>query len=82
MSKQWTIEDEQYLRDNYDKKTVEEIASCLNRTTHAVRNKAKKMDMHRVKDATPGVWKEVEEEYLKQHYCNTSAAEIGKKLKN
>ncbi len=23
------------------------------------------MDMHRVKDAIPGVWKEVEEEYLK-----------------
>ena len=80
MSKQWTIEDEQYLRDNYDKKTVEEIASYLNRTTHAVRNKAKKMDMHRVKDAIPGVWKEVEEEYLKKCYCNTSAAEIGKKL--
>lgn len=80
MSKQWTIEDEQYLRDNYDKKTVEEIASYLNRTTYAVRNKAKKMGMHRVTDVIPGVWKEVEEEYLKKHYCNTSAAEIGEKI--
>ena len=80
MSKQWTIEDEQYLCDNYDKCTVNDIALHLNRTPHAVRNKAKKMGMHRAKEANPGLWKDVEEEYLKKCYCNTSAAEIGKKL--
>lgn len=80
MSKQWTSEDEQYLRDNYDKCTVEDIASYLKRTPHAVRSKAKKMNMHREKTANPSLWKEEEEEYLKKYYLNTSAAEIGKKL--
>ncbi len=45
MAKRWTVEEIQFLQDNYNKKSVEFVAEKLNRTVDAVQWQASKLDI-------------------------------------
>jgi hypothetical protein len=60
--RKWENEIEQYLIDNFHKKTISEIAAVLGRINIAVKNKALKLGL---KKDNKHIWTEKEISYLK-----------------
>lgn len=57
ISKTYTDEDNQYLRDNYLLKTDEEMANHLNRSVNAIQQKLRLLDLHRPFDLKTKAYK-------------------------
>ena len=73
----WTAEEKEFVKRNYRKMSVQEIAIKLNRTENAVKNTASRIG------AAPGgkrSWRKKEEDYLKKHYGKISINEISENL--
>lgn len=72
----WTDKDIELLNEMYAQKaSIEEIAAKLNRTPHAVRNKA-----HKMKITNSNSYSEYEKQYIKENYKSYNLQEIAEKL--
>lgn len=79
---QWTDKELKYLKLWYGKKTVQEIASSLQRTQHSVQAKAQRLgitDSDKRVEGRP--WTDKEMEYLERKYEKESSRNIAAKLK-
>lgn len=72
--KVWTIEEENFIRENYYKLEAKEIAEHLERTLSSVRHKINRMDIVGKK------WTDEEIEYLKNNYLMKTNKELSKEL--
>ncbi|MCA9406571.1 MAG: hypothetical protein KC684_08535 [Candidatus Omnitrophica bacterium] len=76
----WTQEELQYLRDNYESSSWEELLKNLNRTKAtiiATANKKLKLKRH---DVQGGMWRDEDNEFLEEHYSIMANEDIAKKL--
>ncbi len=64
----WTLEEEEFLKENFVAFNIQEIAKQLERSPNSLRNKAYKLQLRK----ETVLWTEEEEEYLKTHYCKQS----------
>src|SRR5208283_5473076 len=76
--KPWTLEELQYLKENFRIKTYREIAQVLNRTRKSIERKVTK-DPTFTKITSPPVSKELLQ-YIKQHYYDESVQQIAEKF--
>lgn len=84
MSKKWTQEEVQYIKDNYDNKTARQIAVDLSRTELSIYHKADRLGLKtREMVSCPkstASWSEVDKEYLRKNYSTTILYDLQEKL--
>ena len=73
----WSKADEQYLRDHYAETPLDQMAEQLQRTTKAIRSRAKLLKVVR---AGKQPWTAEETEYIRTHYADTLTEAIAKHL--
>ena len=73
--KPWSLEEEDYLRNNYLKMSSDEIANELKRTVHSI--DAKCADLNLIKHEA---WSDEEIDYLINHYIEMEYDEIGRNI--
>lgn len=71
----WTKEEEDYLRRNFNKKSVPTISEKLNKTCPSIYNKAQKMNLKKRRR-----WTKKEEEYIADSIGEMEVPMIGKQL--
>lgn len=79
----WSKEEEDFLRDNYQKISNEEIAQKLNRSNDAIKKRARVLGLTKTKvnfNFKTGVWGKEEEELLRESYQKKSYQEIADML--
>lgn len=77
MGKGWTEQDLQYLRNNYQTMTAEQIASHLGRTRAAVAGKVEKLGLKKDLRCPSGEkWTPEQDQYIRDHWLELSDEEI------
>lgn len=76
--KRWTAEEDQYLRDNINKKSPKELAEELNKSVNSVYTRAKALD---IRKPAYRKWTEQEDEYLISKYGTCELEKIARYLK-
>jgi hypothetical protein len=76
----WTGAEDQFLRNNYGKLSIDEIATKLNRTFLGTYAHARALGMTGKNRPAQVVWTEEQIAYLKEHYKTTSKPELCEKL--
>jgi len=80
----WTVEEEQYLTDNYYSADMKEMCKRLSRQKTAIRAKARKLGLERNKEVRSSgynrPWAKEETEYLKENYEFGDPKGIAQKL--
>lgn len=76
----WTDEEIDYLVENYDEKTAEEIGDELNRSIDSVQGKVKNLGLDTKRVGSGKEWTEREEDFLKSNYEDMTAHEIANEL--
>lgn len=79
--KNWTPEDIQFLKDNWNVIKTKEIAESLNRTTGAIHAKAKVLNLGPNKTCKNRRWTPEETEYLEESWGRVAVKTIMKNLK-
>ncbi len=74
----WNLEQVQFLKKNYKKKTYVQIAKELGMTRIAVFQKARRMGL-KLRN-TPKPWTEADDEYIRQNYRKIKTRLIAEKL--
>lgn len=77
MRRRWTEEDNNYLRENFNKHTYKELAQLLNRSVEATKIQSKKLGLRK---AVANEWTKEEMEYLKENINKYSYEELGQLL--
>jgi hypothetical protein len=75
---EWTDEEREFLRSNYKKLTIKEIAMQFDRTVMSIKNTASRMGLS-PKDSKP--WSGEEEKYLKDNYLKLNINQLSETLK-
>lgn len=75
--KNYTQEELEYIRENYNNMTVQELATKLNKSVGSVGNAVRKMGL---KKQIHKSWTDDEINYLKNNYIDKTSEEIGKYL--
>lgn len=75
MNSRWTEEEINYLKENYYKKSLNEMSEYLNRNTSAIKTKACKLNITKNQ-----MWTEEEIEYLKNNYKTKTYQELSNNL--
>ncbi|MGQ0738258.1 MAG: hypothetical protein ACT4OJ_04290 [Bacteroidota bacterium] len=73
--KPYSINEEQFILDNYRKMTCDEIGKHLSRSGPAIQHKARELGI------TREAWSDDEKRYLKRHYENTDMVVLMRELK-
>lgn len=77
MGKGWTEQDLQYLRNNYQTMTAEQIANHLGRTRAAVAGKAEKLGLKKDLRCPSGEkWTPEQDQYIRDHWLELGDEEI------
>lgn len=71
--KNYTQEELNYIKENYDDMTVQELATNLNKTNGSISNAIRKMGLMKQPHK---LWTEEEIQYLKDNYINKTSEEI------
>ena len=71
MKNKWTLNEIQFLKDNYNKMTTKELSKKLNRTTTAINSKLNFLKLKRLKK-----WNSDNINFLKNNYKNLSNKEL------
>lgn len=79
MKKRWTNEEVDFLKNNINKLSVEEIAKKLNKTVHSIRSKAYSLELST--ESIRRKWTNEEIDYLKEKIGCMSMYAISKKLR-
>lgn len=85
--KQWTRSDDEFLKNNYHKKSVGVMARRLGRTRSSIINRMSKLNLKRNGKVDNGLsrsgknWNSEEIEFLKDNYSNVLLEELSKVLK-
>lgn len=78
MNRPWTIQEEQYLRENYPVKPTKDI--IMYRSKKAIASRAKLLGITKKGSLARRPWTQQENEYLLQHYPDTLTDNIAKLL--
>ena len=78
--KLWTKTEEQYLRNNYNHKSISEISKELHRSYCSVQAKAQKLNLCTPKEGNRREWTQEEEDYLEKYYEKRGSDFIAKKF--
>ena len=85
--KQWTRSDDEFLKNNHHKKSVEVMARRLGRTRSSIINRMSKLNLKRNRKVDNGLsrsgknWNSEEIEFLKDNYSDVLLGELSKVLK-
>jgi hypothetical protein len=74
--KRWTVEEENFLRENYPKLKYNELAKKLNKTKSSVDHKIIRMKLDKKRKR----FTKEEEKLLRKNYANSDSKELAKKL--
>lgn len=75
--KPWTTHDDQYLYDNYQTMTAEQVAGCLGRTRASVANRIAKLGLKKDLRCPSGEkWTPEQDRYIRDHWQELSDEEI------
>lgn len=81
----WTKEETKFLKENFSKLSLEEIAQKLNRSTGSISGKASWLNLKSTpksaRKRTRKVWEQSEVDYLNEYYGKKSVKTIAKYLK-
>lgn len=72
--------DYQFIKDNYEKMTIKELMTSLNKCESTIYKAIKKLNLY-YEDRSGKVWTETEITYLKQNYLNQTVSELAIHLK-
>ena len=75
--KNYTNEEINYIKDNFENMTTKQLASNLNKKESSIYNAIRKLGL---KKQTHKPWSEEENDFLKENYLNMTNSEIAKKL--
>lgn len=75
--KNYTNEEINYIKDNFENMTTKQLASNLNKKESSIYNAIRKLEL---KKQTHKPWSEEENDFLKENYLNMTNSEIAKKL--
>lgn len=78
--KKWTEEELNYLRENWNRKKIQEIADSLGRTYDSIYMKARALDLGASKLESQRKWTEDDEEYLMENWGYLSIPTLAKNL--
>lgn len=78
----WTNEDEQWLKDNYNKMSIQDIAKHYGCSKETVKRRAKRLNIHRQKRILQTSFNYFEQEILKFYYNQIPKRELLKLLPN
>ena len=77
--KPFTEEEDQFLRDHYGTKTIKQLCEEMERSTHSINNRIRRLGLREaVRIRSP--WTEEEDAYLREYFNKQSAKEIGAHL--
>lgn len=75
MGKKWRKEEDDFLKENYEKLSNPIISNKLNRSVDAVQQRASSLGLKK-----PEIWSERDKKYLEKKYLNLTIKELAKNL--
>lgn len=77
LARKWTLEEERFLAENFDKLTDVKLGKKVNRSRLAILQKRNRMKLIKPKERN---WSRKEEQFLRENYLKMSDVELAKKL--
>jgi len=78
--KRWTKEEIEFLKQNINNLSYNQLAKKLNRSWSSIRNKTYELGLIKEPKTMPNIWDDKKIEFLKKHYLSMTYEELSKHL--